>query len=173
MLHFKLFSKLKSHGDSRRACRVFNIQSRRRHSEDNQSCSANSDSAAPLRKTAPRRQVWLCFFLFFVFVQRPLCDATTAATECTPLTLAWASAMKKSSVRALCRGSSTVTLVGSWFRPFSIVMKSCHSGRSSVSSQALGGKDSNGEMRSVHTHREGRGQEWARGQSPLNRACSA
>lgn len=50
--------------------------------------------------------------------------------------------MKKSSDRALWRGSSTVILVGSWLRLFSIDMKSRHRGRSRVSSHALRSKDS-------------------------------
>lgn len=83
------------------------------------------------------------------FFQGTCLIVTTTATGCTPLTLAWASAMKKSSVRALCRGSSTVMLVGSWFRPSSIVVKSCHSGRSSVSSQALRSKRSDSESSAV------------------------
>lgn len=51
--------------------------------------------------------------------------------------MALASAMKKSSVRARWRGSRTVMLVGSWIKPLSIVVKSCHSGRRSVRSQPL------------------------------------
>lgn len=51
--------------------------------------------------------------------------------------MAFASAMKKSSVRARWRGRRTVMLVGSWHKPLSIVVKSCHSGRRSVRSQPL------------------------------------
>lgn len=97
-------------------------------------CAPNDNSGAALSTTPPPFEV-------------PPCDVTATASGRASLTLAWASAMKKSSVRALCRGSSTVTLVGSWLRPFSIVMKSCHSGRSSVSSQALRRKHSDSQRR--------------------------
>lgn len=59
---------------------------------------------------------------------------------CESLTTARASAMKKSSERALWRGSSTVILVGSWLRLFSMDMKSRQRGRSRVSSHALKSK---------------------------------
>lgn len=112
-----------------RSCCGFNLQSP--HSENIQLNSANI--------------AWLqqddC-----VSLKGLPCDVTTA-TEHALLTLAWASAMKKSSVRALCRGSNTVTLVGSLLRSFSIVMKSCHSGRSRVSSQALHSKRFHSETR--------------------------